>query len=184
MSLRTPLLFLNPNFVSKEQLLFLYSTFSLFSYCDMNTFYCNQYQSYHKGIPFYLHDSPREFVLHCLERQKVALGSDLSGITCQGRGLFSVLCFTNNLRELFEVYFRNEYEMPKCIHYDWSKAGYLCKHFFVVFENFHNENNSPFLNLNKAVTHMLKENILPNATPPNKKAKLSVIWWNQMKSMN
>ena len=100
-----PLLLLNPNFVSKEQLLLLHSMFSLFSYCDMNTFYCNQYQSYHKGIPFHPHGSPREFVLHCLERQKAALGSDLSGITCQGRDFFSVLCFTNNLREFFEAYF-------------------------------------------------------------------------------
>ena len=81
-----PLLFRNASFVSKEQLLFLHSTFSLSSYCDNNTFYCSQYRSYNKEIPSCLHDRPREFVLHCLERWKIALGSDLSGITCQGKG--------------------------------------------------------------------------------------------------
>ena len=91
--------------------------FSLFSYYDMNTVYCNKYQSYNKGIPSYLHDNPQEFVLHCLESQ-VSLGSDLSEITCQGKGLFSVLCFSNNLREFYENYFANQHEMPKCSRYD------------------------------------------------------------------
>ena len=104
-----PLLFRNASFVSKEQLLFLPSTFSLSSYCDMNTFYCSQYWSYNQGIPSYLHDRLREIVLHCLERRKIALGSDLSGITCQGKGLFTVVSFTKNLSERYKVYFGNEY---------------------------------------------------------------------------
>ena len=108
-----PLLFRNAYFVSKEQLLFLHSTFSLSSYCDMNIFYCSQYWSYNKGIPSYLHDKPQEFVLHCLERWKIALGSDLSGITRQGKGLLSVVSFANNLSECYKVYFGNEDEMPK-----------------------------------------------------------------------
>ena len=82
-----PLLFRNASFDSKEQLLFLHSTFSLFSYCDMNTFYCSQYRSYNKGIPSYLHDRPREFVLLCLEKRKIALRYDLSEIIRQGKGL-------------------------------------------------------------------------------------------------
>ena len=95
-----PLLFRNASFVSKEQLLFLYS---LSSYCDMNTFCCSQHRSYNKMIPSYLHDRPQEFVSHCLERRRVALGSDLSGITCQGKGLFWVVSFTNNLSECYKV---------------------------------------------------------------------------------
>ena len=128
-----PLLFRNASFVSKEQLSRLYPTFFLSSYCDMNTFYCSQYQSYNKGIPSYLHDRPREFVLHCLERWKIALGFDFSGITCQGKGLFSVVNFTNNLSECYKVYFGNEHETLKCSCYDWCKTGYLCKHFFRSF---------------------------------------------------
>ena len=128
-----PLLFRNASFVSKEQLSRLYPTFFLSSYCDMNTFYCSQYQSYNKGTPSYLHDRPREFVLHCLERWKIALGFDFSGITCQGKGLFSVVNFTNNLSECYKVYFGNEHETLKCSCYDWCKTGYLCKHFFRSF---------------------------------------------------
>ena len=88
-----PLLFRNGAFISK-----------------MNTFCCSQYRSYKKGIPSYLHDRSREFVLHCLERRKIAKASDFSGITCQGKGLF----FTSNLSECSEDYFGNEHEMPKC----------------------------------------------------------------------
>ena len=83
----TPL-FLNGSVVSKEQLLFLLPMFSLSSYCDMNTFHCSQYWSYNKGIPSNLHDRHKEFVLHCLERGRISLGSDLSGIFCQGKDLF------------------------------------------------------------------------------------------------
>ena len=74
-------LFLNDAFISKEQLLF-FTLFSLSSYCNMNVLCFSQYRSYSKGIPSYLHDKPQEFVLHCLERQKIALGSDFSGTTC------------------------------------------------------------------------------------------------------
>ena len=167
-----PLLFRNASFVSKEQLSRLYPTFFLSSYCDMNTFYCSQYQSYNKGIPSYLHDRPREFVLHCLERWKIALGFDFSGITCQGKGLFSVVNFTNNLSECYKVYFGNEHETLKCSCYDWCKTGYLCKHFFAVFEIFPSWSfntlspiyiNSPFLNLDKTVIPLLKQNTLPDA---------------------
>ena len=175
------LLFRSTPFVSKEQLLFLHSTFSLSSYCDMNTFYCSQYRSYNKGIPSYLHDRSREFVLHCLERRKIALGSDLSGITCQGKGLFSVVSFPNNLSECYKVYFGNEHEMPKCSCYDWCKTGYLYKHFFPVFEKFPSwlfnalspiYIDSLFLNLDKTVIPLLKENTLPDATPTKKQNEI------------
>ena len=134
-----PLLFLNTAFISKEQLLFLHSIFPLSSY--MNTFCCSQYRSYNKGIPSYLHDRPREFVLYCLERRKIALGFDFSGVTCQRKGLFLVLSFTNNLSECYKVYFGNEHEMPKCSCYDWGKTGYLCKHFLQVLKSFHHGNS-------------------------------------------
>ena len=64
--------------------------------------------------------------------------------------------------------------MPKCSYYDWGKTGYLCKHFFAVFEKFPSWSfyalssiyiDSPFLNLDKTVIPLLKENTLPDATP-------------------
>ena len=127
-----PLLFRNAFFVSKEQLLFLHPKFSLSSYYNMNTFYCSQYRSYNKWIPSYLHDRPREFVLHCLERRKIALGFDLSGITGQRKGLFSVVSFANNLSECYKVYFGNEHEISKCSCYDLCKQV-ICANIFCSF---------------------------------------------------
>ena len=98
-----PLLFGNASFISKEQL-FLHCTLSFSFCCDMNTFYCSQYRSLNEGIPSYLHDRPLEFVIHCLERRKIALGSEVTGITCQGQGLFSVVSFTNKLSKCYKVW--------------------------------------------------------------------------------
>ena len=68
-----------------------------------------------------------------LEKRGIALSSDLTGITCQGIGSFFVSSFSNNVRESYEVHFGNENEMPKCSCLDWTKFGYLCKHFFAIF---------------------------------------------------
>ena len=67
--------------------------------------------------------------------------------------------------------------MPKCSCYDWGKTGYLCKHFFAVFEKFASWSfyalssiyiDSPFLNLDKTVIPLLKENTIPDPTPAEK----------------
>ena len=70
--------------------------------------------------------------------------------------------------------------MPKCSYYDWAIIILatiillLCKHFFAVFEKFPSWSfyalssiyiGSPFLNLDKTVIPLLKENTLPDATP-------------------
>ena len=71
--------------------------------------------------------------------------------------------------------------MPKCSCYDWCKTGYLCKHFFAVFEKFPSCSfnalssiyiNSPFLNLDKTVIPLLKENTLPDATHAKKQNEI------------
>ena len=68
------------------------------------TFCCNQYQSKNEGFPSNLNDRPWEFVLHCLERRKIALGSDWWRITSQEKDLFAVLSFTNNLSKCYKIY--------------------------------------------------------------------------------
>ena len=85
----------------------------------MKHFFSSHYRSYNKSIPYYLHDRPCELVLHCLER--LELTSDFTGISCQGKGQFTVLDFTNNLHECYEVNFRNKVEIPSCSCYDWGK---------------------------------------------------------------
>ena len=123
----------------KEDLLFFHSLFFLCSYCDLYTFCCNQYQSYSEGFPSNLHDRPWEFVLHCLERRKIALGSDLWRITSQEKDLFAVLNFTNNLSKCYKIYSWNKHEMPKQV---------ICANIFLQFlKNFHHDQSMHYLKL-------------------------------------
>ena len=71
--------------------------------------------------------------------------------------------------------------MPKCSCYGWCKTGNLCKHFFAVFEKFLLWSfnalspiyiKSPFLNLDKTVIPLLKENTLPDATHAKKQNEI------------
>ena len=92
-----------------------------------------------------------------------------------------MVSFANNLSECYKVYFGNEHEMPKCSCYGWCKTGNLCKHFFAVFEKFLLWSfnalspiyiKSPFLNLDKTVIPLLKENTLPDATHAKKQNEI------------
>ena len=107
---------------------------------------------------------------------KISLGSDLSGIFFQERGLFSRLSFTNSFTESHKVYFGNEYERHICSCYDWGRT---CS--FVVFEKFPSCSinglsliyiNSPFLKLGKTVIPLLKESTLPDAAPSKKQNEI------------
>ena len=100
---------------------------------NVNTFFSSQYQSYNKSIPPYLHNRLRSIVLNCLENRGITLSFELPGITCQGRGSFSVSSFSNNVRESYEVHFGNKNEMPKCSYLDCLKSGYLCENFIAIF---------------------------------------------------
>ena len=60
---------------------------------------------------------PEEFVLDCLERRKIALGSNSLGITSHAKYLFSVVTFTNNLSECYKIYFGNEHETSKRVNF-------------------------------------------------------------------
>ena len=87
---------------------------SVSRYYDMNTFFSSQYRSYNKSTQPYLHNRSKTFVLNYLEKRGIASSSDLTGITCQGKGSFSALNFSNDVRESYEVHFGKENETPKC----------------------------------------------------------------------
>ena len=110
---------------------------SVSRYYDINIYFSSQYRSYNKSIPPYLHNRSKSFVVNCLEKRGITLSSYLTGITCQGKGSFSALNFSNNVRESYEVHFGNENEMPKCSCVASLKSSYLCKYFFAIFEKFH-----------------------------------------------
>ena len=102
----------------------------------MNTFFSSQYRSCNKSTPPYHHNRPRRFVINCLEKRGIALSSDLTGITCRGKGSFSVSSFSNSVRESYEVHFGSENEIPTCSCLDWINSSYLCNYFFAIFEKY------------------------------------------------
>ena len=82
-----------------------------------------------------------------------------SGIINTG-GNFLVLSFSDNQKEIYELFFGDTLSMPKCSYSDWSRTGYRCKHFFAIFNKYpawswsdlsklYKEN--PFLNLDLEV---------------------------------
>ena len=76
------------------------------------------------------------------------------------------------MSECHKVYFGNEHEIQKCSCSDWAKTGYMCKHFFAVFEKYTSWSinallsiyiNSPFLNLGKT-DPFIETSTIPDAT--------------------
>ena len=120
LGLRMSLSFLSAGFIPKEQfciLCFLFSNLASIGHCmksvQIQTFFLVRIFLYSDWIQENMDQKKlsiwtlftqwvssfsgfTQFVLHCLEKQKIALGSDLSGITSWGKGLFLVLSFTNN----------------------------------------------------------------------------------------
>ena len=146
----------------------------------MNTFFSSQYRSCNKSIPPYHHSRPRRFVINCLEKRGIALSSDLTGITCRGKGSFSASSFSNNVRESYEVHFGSENKMPTCSCLDWINSGYLCNYFFAIFEKYPSwpfnksplYRNSPFLNLVEDVLPLIEQ--LPEIKENKSEGELEV----------
>ena len=61
---------------------------------------------------------------------------DLSGILQIAKGEFKALNYVNKDKEVYHVSFGDDKRILKCSCFNWNKTGYLCKHFFAVFETF------------------------------------------------
>ena len=139
--------------------------------------FCGNYRTYSSDIPVYLHNKPRGFIQHCVNR--IASKCDLSGISCKGDGKFSVLSFSSQQKSCYDLSFGDENTMPKCSCPNWSITGYPCKHFLAVFEKFpawswQNMSSlyikSPFLNLDDEVIPILLSAVDDsNEVPPREK---------------
>ena len=53
----------------------------------------------------------------------------------KGGGNFAVLSFSDNQKEIYELYFGDTLSMTKCPCIDWNRTGYPCKHFFFAISN-------------------------------------------------
>lgn len=90
---------------------------------------CNR--TYKEHIPLYLHNRPRNFILHCLDRKTSSAkfsAEDIETIDSD-KGIFNVKSGENS--------YRIDFQTPSCTCPDWIKTNYPCKHFFGVFRIHH-----------------------------------------------
>lgn len=105
---------------------------------DLNNRCFSGYRRYSNAVPVYLHDRPRPFVLHCMDRLHSAADTLSSHIiqSSSQAGVFSVRSQTEKA-VTYEVCMGEHAEtLPQCSCYDFQKTKWPCKHFFSVFEHF------------------------------------------------
>ena len=84
---------------------FKYLSFCVYSYCDANIRYSNSYRRYNKDIPQFLRNKSPDFVKHCLLKIYLAENIDLSRIVNTGGGNFTVVSFSSNSKQRYELFF-------------------------------------------------------------------------------
>ena len=115
---------------------FVLFCFVFFSYVDLNISYFSGRRRYGSEIPQYLHDRPRSFIDHCMERIQKAENSSQQVIqSTSAPGAFTVKV-ANNQKVTHEVFMGNEATLPRCTCKDFQKTKWPCKHFFGVFKYF------------------------------------------------
>lgn len=94
--------------------------FSNFEQCSAN-------RKYKDSIPSYLHNRPKELILHCLDRKTNSSKFELEDVHITSEGVFKVQSGEN----VYTV----DFKTPSCTCPDWIQTNYPCKHFFAVFRN-------------------------------------------------
>ena len=86
---------------------------------------CNR--TYKNNIPDYLHNRPRNVILHCLDRKATSSKystEDVEDID-NSSGVFNIKSGENS--------YTVDFQRPSCTCPDWTQTQYPCKHFFAVF---------------------------------------------------
>lgn len=104
---------------------------------ELNTRFSGGYKRDNESIPKYLQDKPRQFLKHCLERITTAKDIRPQFIKeGEKRGEFVIQSTqTKNTRYNLSFGGTDHDGMPRCSCPDFSCTGFLCKHFFAVFEH-------------------------------------------------
>ncbi|XP_065682897.1 uncharacterized protein LOC136071707 isoform X1 [Hydra vulgaris] len=167
-------------------------------YCEINTRQSGNFRRYSSYLPTFLHHRPRHFVKHCLQKMSLASHIDLSGVFVKETGKFACSSFANSA-EFHHISFGDSVTMPNCTCQDWKRTGYLCKHFFAVFNKFpswswYNLSQlyiySPFLNLDKEISFERKpllpqnELLLTNNKVEDREADCSIKTFDLLPKQN
>ena len=103
-----------------------------FRYVELNTRFSGGNKRYNETIPKYLQDKPRQFLKHCLERITTAKDIRPEFIKDgEKRGEF-VIQSTQTKNTGNNLSFDGTDGMPRCSYPDFSRTGFLCKHFFAL----------------------------------------------------
>ena len=97
-----------------------------------NVRFSDAYCRYNEQLPSFLHNRPREFVVHVCSRWSSAQTFTADCITeVDGRNF---LVHSPDFGATYRVCFgRKADEMPNCNCVDWSQYHWPCKHFCAVF---------------------------------------------------
>lgn len=105
-------------------------------YCYENRSSSSSFRKYANGIPVFLTNRPKELVKHCMQKIAEASRHDKTGIVELGNGKFRTTSFQENSRDIYELFFGDEHNLPRCTCESWKKSAYPCKHFFAVMQKF------------------------------------------------
>eukprot|EP00794_Sanderia_malayensis_P002783 gene2783-3220_t len=107
------------------------------SYVELNTRYSSLFRRYSGKIPKYLHNRPRSFVNHCMNRMDNAsdMRKNLVLTADMDKKTFQLQSSTND-RIQFELQFNSVGSRPHCTCPDFSRTRLPCKHFFYLFEKY------------------------------------------------
>ena len=102
---------------------------------ELNTRFSGGYKRYNETIPKYIQDKPRQFLKHCWERITTAKDIRPEFIKDGGKRGEFVIQSTQTKNTWYNLSFGGTDSMPRCSCPDFSRTGFLCKHFFAVFEH-------------------------------------------------
>lgn len=107
-----------------------------FSYVELNTKFSSLYRRYSGKVPKYLHDRPRDFVIHCMDRidnaselqGKLVMKADIQSKNFQLKSSLS--------SSVYHLQFSGENGWPRCTCPDFSLTCFPCKHFFYIVQKY------------------------------------------------
>ena len=100
----------------------------------MNVRFSNEYRKYNADLPAFLHNRPRDHVLHVSTRW--TSGQDIPyGNIVQLNELTFLVCSADS-HNTYRVSFGCNADMPYCECFDWQKYHWPCKHFCAIFLHF------------------------------------------------
>ena len=86
-------------------------------------------------MPPWLHNKPKKYVKHCVEKAKLGQEIPMENVKANGE-IFFVKSMTSK-DVTYEVFFGDATSYPSCECFEWKKKQMPCKHMFAVMEHIH-----------------------------------------------